>query len=117
MEEMYLDIKFSNKGTTLVVNLAGELDHHYSEYARQKIDGEIMKASTRNVVFDFSRLGFMDSSGIGVIAGRYKNISKLNGKAAIVCRNPQINRILEMSGIFRLIPSYERLEDAVKAFN
>ena len=109
-----MDIRFSNKGTTLIVSVAGELDHHYSEYARQKIDGEIMKATTRNVVFDFSKLGFMDSSGIGVIAGRYKNISKLNGKAAIVCSNMQINRILEMSGILRLIPAYGNLDEAVK---
>lgn len=110
-----MDIRFSNKGTTLIVNVEGELDHHYSEYARQKIDGEIMKATTRNVVFDFSRLGFMDSSGIGVIAGRYKNISQLNGRAVIVCRNVQIKRILEMSGILRLIPAYGTLDDAVKA--
>lgn len=109
-----MDIRFSNKGTTLIVSVSGELDHHYSEYARQKIDGEIMKATTRNVVFDFSRLGFMDSSGIGVIAGRYKNISKLNGKAVIVCSNTQINRILEMSGILRLMPAYGTLDEAVK---
>ena len=109
-----MDIRFSNKGTTLIVTVAGELDHHYSEYARQKIDGEIMKATTKNVVFDFTGLGFMDSSGIGVIAGRYKNISKLNGKAAIACSNQQINRILEMSGILGLIPSYRTLDEAVK---
>lgn len=116
MEEILLDIRFSNKGTTLVVGVAGELDHHYSEYARSKIDGEIMKSTTKNVIFDFSKLGFMDSSGIGVIAGRYRNISKLNGKVAIVCRNVQINRILEMSGILRLIPAYESLDEALRSF-
>jgi stage II sporulation protein AA (anti-sigma F factor antagonist) len=115
MEEITLDVRFSNKGTTLIVNVAGELDHHYAEYVRQKIDGEIMKSTTRNVVFDFTKLGFMDSSGIGVIAGRYKIIQKLNGKAAIVCKNLQINRILEMSGILHLIPAYESLNDAVSA--
>lgn len=110
-----MDIRFSNKGTTLIVGMAGELDHHYSEYARNKIDGEIMKTTTKNVIFDFSKLGFMDSSGIGVIAGRYRNINKLDGKAVIVCRNPQISRMLEMSGILRLIPAYETLDAAVKA--
>jgi stage II sporulation protein AA (anti-sigma F factor antagonist) len=114
-EEIDLDIRFSNKGNTLIVNMSGELDHHYAEYIRQKIDGEILKSTTRNVIFDFSKLGFMDSSGIGVIAGRYRNIQKLNGKAAIVCKNLQINRVLEMSGILQLIPSYESLNDAVSA--
>lgn len=110
-----MDIRFSKKGATLIVNVEGELDHHYSEYARQKMDGEIMKAATRNVIFDFSRLGFMDSSGIGVIVGRYKNITKLNGKAVLVSHNLHINRILKMSGIPRLIPVYENLDDAIKA--
>ena len=110
-----MDIKFSNKGNTLIVNVEGELDHHYAEYIQQKIDGQIMKSTTKNLVFDFSKLGFMDSSGIGVIAGRYKNIRKLNGKAAIVCKNLQISRILEMSGILKLIPVYECVNDAVSA--
>jgi anti-anti-sigma factor len=113
--EILLDIRFTSKGTTLITDMSGELDHHYSEYAGRKIDSEIMKSTTRNVIFDLTKLGFMDSSGIGVIAGRYRNISKLGGKSAIVCHNTQINRILEMSGIFRLIPSYESLDAAVKA--
>ena len=108
-----MDIRFSNKGATLIVTVAGELDHHYSEYAREKIDGQIMKSTTKNVIFDFTRLGFMDSSGIGVIAGRYRNISRLGGKAAIVCKNMQINRILEMSGILKIIRAYENLGEAV----
>lgn len=110
-----MDITFSRKGTTLIVSVAGELDHHYAGYVRQKIDGELMKSSTRNVVFDFTRLGFMDSSGIGVIAGRYRNLHMLGGKAAVVCSSKQIVRILEMSGILKLIPAFENLTDAVSS--
>lgn len=110
-----MDIKFSRKGTTLIVTVAGELDHHYAEYVRQKIDGELMKSTTRNVVFDFTKLGFMDSSGIGVIAGRYRNLQRLGGRAAVVCNNRQIVRILEMSGILKLIPAFENLTDAISS--
>lgn len=107
-----MELKFTSRGNTLVIRMLGELDHHYSDHARNRMDGEIFKATTKNVIFDFNGLSFMDSSGIGVIAGRYKNISKLKGKSVIVCTNPQINRILEMSGIFRIMPHYCSVEDA-----
>jgi stage II sporulation protein AA (anti-sigma F factor antagonist) len=108
-----LQIKFANKGTTLVVNVVGELDHHSADHVRQKIDGELLKSTTKNVIFDFSKLSFMDSSGIGVIMGRYKNVNKLGGSMAIVSPNTQINRIIEMSGISKMIPVYESIENAV----
>jgi stage II sporulation protein AA (anti-sigma F factor antagonist) len=117
MEEIILQVKFSTRGTTLIVNISGELDHHYAEYVRQKIDGEIIKATTKNIVFNFTGLSFMDSSGIGVIAGRYRNIQKLDGKAAIVSDNQQINRILEMSGLFKIIPLYDTLDQAVSSLH
>ena len=110
-----MNIKFSNRGSTLIVLFTGELDHHFAEYARNKIEGELLKATTRNVVFDFSGLSFMDSSGVGVIVGRYSNIRKLGGKVAIVCINQKICRILEMSGILKLIQVYESLDNALRA--
>lgn len=110
-----MHIKFSNRGTTLIIKVIGELDHHTAEYVRQKIDSEMLKSTTKNIIFDFSELSFMDSSGIGVIIGRYKNIRKLNGKAAVVNTNDQITRILDMSGILKIIPVYKNLDDAVTA--
>jgi stage II sporulation protein AA (anti-sigma F factor antagonist) len=110
-----LTIKFSNRGSTLIASFIGELDHHYAEYARNKLEGELLKATTRNVIFDFTGLGFMDSSGIGVIVGRYSNIKKLGGKAAIICKDRKICRILEISGIMKLIPVYESLDFALNA--
>lgn len=108
-----MEVKFIKKGSTLIIKLSGELDHHYSEYARDKMDGEILKSTTRNVILDFSELTFMDSSGIGVVAGRYKNISRLNGKMLIVCDNNQVIRILEMSGIFKIVPLFSNLDEAI----
>ncbi len=108
-----MQVKFSNKGTTLIVKIFGELDHHSAEYIKQKIDGELIKSRTKNLIFDFSNVSFMDSSGIGVIMGRFKSIQKLNGKAAIINVNGQVKRILEMSGILKLIPIYDNLEKAI----
>jgi stage II sporulation protein AA (anti-sigma F factor antagonist) len=108
-----LRIKFSSRGTTVIIGILGELDHHSAEYARQKIDAEILKSTTRNIIFDFSKLSFMDSSGIGIIMGRYKNIRKLNGMAAIINTNTHIKRLLEMSGVLKLIPIYHNIDEAV----
>lgn len=113
---MKLHLKLQNKGTTLIVSIIGELDHHSTDYIRQKVDGEIIKPTTKNVVFDFSKVTFMDSSGIGVILGRYKNIENLNGKTAIIKANMQIKRIFEMSGLLKFIPIYDNIEIAINAF-
>lgn len=112
-----MHIKFTNRGTTLIIKVIGELDHHTAEYVRQKIDSELLKSTTKNIVFDFSELSFMDSSGIGVIIGRYKNVRKLNGRAAVVNAADQIIRILDMSGILKIIPVYKSLDDAITALH
>lgn len=108
-----MQIKFSNKGSTLIVGINGELDHHTIEYVREKIDSEIMKSTTKNLIFDFSNVSFMDSSGIGVIMGRYKNIKKLNGEAALINVNTHIRRILEMSGVLKVVPVYDNIDNAI----
>lgn len=111
-----MQIKLINRGTTLIACLIGELDHHTVEYVRKKIDGEMMKSTTQNIIFDFSKVEFMDSSGIGTIIGRYNTIRRLNGKAAIVNPNPQVRRILEMSGLLKIIPVCDSIDNANNYF-
>ncbi|KNY28592.1 anti-sigma F factor antagonist [Pseudobacteroides cellulosolvens] len=108
-----MKVKFLNKGNTLIASIIGEMDHHTADYIRDKIDGEIIKSSTKNIVFDFSKVGFMDSSGIGLVMGRYKNISKLNGRTAIIKANEQVRRIFEMSGVVKLVPIYDNIDEAI----
>ena len=108
-----MEVKFSKQGTTLIICIIGELDHHSAEYIRHKIDSEILKATIKNAIFDFSKLSFIDSSGLGVIMGRYKNVQQLNGKVAVVNINAQTKRIIEMSGILKLIPEYDSIDTAI----
>lgn len=110
-----MDIKLSKKGTTLIIRIMEDMDHHSAQYLRQKIDNELVKATVKNIIFDFSNVNFMDSSGIGIIVGRYKNIKKLNGKAAIINANPKIMQIFEMSGILKIIPAYNDLDKAISS--
>ena len=111
---MLLDVKLFKKGTTLLITIYGDMDHHSAQYLRQKVDGELYKANVKNIIFDFENVNFMDSSGIGVVVGRYKNIQNLNGKAAIINASPKILQIFEMSGVLRLIPAYSSLDKAIE---
>lgn len=111
----YLDVKLLKKGTTLVIRIMEDMDHHSAQYLRQKIDSEIMKSTVKNIIFDFSKVNFMDSSGIGIVVGRYKNVQKLNGRVAIVNANPKIMQIFEMSGVLKIIPAYSDLDDAISS--
>jgi stage II sporulation protein AA (anti-sigma F factor antagonist) len=111
-----LQIKLSYKGNTLIAKISGEIDHHSADYIRQKIDGETIKSTIKNLIFDFTQLSFMDSSGIGIIMGRYKNISRLNGKTAVVTSSSQIDRMLRMCGVQKFMNIYSNLDDAVKDF-
>lgn len=112
-EDITMKFELARSGNLLIVQVAGELDHHYADEIRMRIDAEIMKPPIRNILFDFNRLSFMDSSGIGMIMGRYKKIKALGGKAWIICNNPNATRILEMSGVFKFIEKCRDVHDAV----
>ena len=91
------------KGSTLTVYVPEELDHHYAEQIRVESDRILARQNIRQIVFDFRRTAFMDSSGIGVIMGRYRNIGLLGGRVKAVNVGEQVERILRISGIYKVI--------------
>ncbi len=99
---------------TLIVSIEGELDHHMAVKVREEIDRAIQKNPVKNLIFDFKDLNFMDSSGVGVVIGRYKQIQKLNGMTSLVHVNPQVMRIIEISGLHKIIPIFKNIEDALE---
>jgi len=112
---VYLKIGTRRIGNTLVVSLDGELDHHTSEMVRTRLDMELISAGIKNVILDFSKVGFMDSSGIGVIMGRQRNVARLGGKTAVVGMNHQTRRVLELTGFKGIIPFFDSIEQASEA--
>ena len=106
-----MQIVFDKVGNTLVVKMLGELDHHSSEHVRHKIDNNISSMGISNLLFDFSNVTFMDSSGIGVIIGRYKNITEHGGNVGILNMNKNIKKVFELAGILNLIKEYESIEE------
>jgi stage II sporulation protein AA (anti-sigma F factor antagonist) len=110
---MSLHIDLETKQEVLVVRLQGELDHHTAEELRSKVDGVLKNSDIRHIVLSLADLAFMDSSGIGVILGRYKQISARSGEMVVCSINPTIYRIFEMSGLFKVIKFRENEAEAL----
>ncbi len=89
--------------STVVVRLSGELDHSYAERIRAELDELIADPSVKRLVLDLNELNFMDSSGIGMIIGRYKTMARRGGRVCVRCTNRRIDRIFEMAGLYQII--------------
>ena len=98
-----MDIQTEYIGTTLIVELKGEIDQSCAARLRIEIDRKIQENHIKNLVLDFGKVSFMDSSGIGVILGRYKQIKALGGKTMIIRPQPQVDKVLELSGLKKLM--------------
>ena len=83
--------------------LVGEIDHHEAVGVRTKLDEIIMQERPKKLVFDFSKVTFMDSSGIGLVLGRYRVMASIGGKTVIKGTNDAICRIFVMSGINKIM--------------
>ncbi len=99
-----MESRFDTDDNVLYINITEEIDHHTTEKIRRKMDNEITRFMPRKVMFDFSKVSFMDSAGIGLLIGRYKLIKMLGGMAEIMNTNKSIEKVLEMSGIVKIIP-------------
>ncbi len=106
-----MHFNFVTKKNTLYVKIVGELDHHGAEEIRDKLDSKIITEGICNLVFDFSGLTLMDSSGIGVIIGRYKLIRSLGGEVKIVSGSKSVDKLLQMSAIGDIIPITDQIEE------
>lgn len=86
----------------LSVRLSGDIDHHSAHGIGSEIDREFMRNGVRNLAIDFSDTGFMDSSGIGLIIGRYRKVSAIGGKVFLYGMNSSIRRMLDMCGLEKI---------------
>lgn len=109
-----MKFELTKAGTFLVARIGGELDHHYCDILRVRIDQELMEPPVRNIIFDFGGLTFMDSSGIGMLMGRLRVVKAIGGTAYLICNNKSVLRILEMSGVLKLFVRCAAVADAMK---
>jgi stage II sporulation protein AA (anti-sigma F factor antagonist) len=96
-------MRLETVGTTLVAKLDGEIDQSNATEIREKIDREISLNNMKNLVLDFDKVTFMDSSGIGMLIGRVKLIKARGGKILIIRTQPQVDKIIELAGLKKIM--------------
>jgi len=105
---------YEANGQTLIIHLPQELDHHNCRNLRCETDLLMAENYINCMIFDFSRTTFMDSSGIGILLNRYKQIHGSGGVVAFYGAGPQIMRILKVGGILGIMERFESKEEALQ---
>lgn len=97
-----MSVEISVKGEVMTAYLGGELDHHSAAAIRNEIDSAAELNMPSLLILDFTKISFMDSSGIGLVMGRYRNLSRRGAKLHITGTTPQIYKVMRLSGIEKL---------------
>ncbi|MBR4032686.1 MAG: anti-sigma factor antagonist [Clostridia bacterium] len=90
-------------GTVLKIKLRGEIDHHSAVAVRSAIDDMIRTKRPAELIIDMSAVDFMDSSGLGLIMGRYNTIKEIGGTVKVADPSPSIEKIMKLAGLERII--------------
>jgi stage II sporulation protein AA (anti-sigma F factor antagonist) len=109
-----LDIELKLIRNTLIIRLKGEFDMLKAEKIRRQIDERLQDDQVRNLVFNLEKVSFVDSSGLGVIIGRYKKVKEKDGNMYIVGAQPVVKKILVLSGINKLVPLFKNEQEIMK---
>lgn len=100
-------MKYQVQENCLTIFLPEDVDHYNAEEIKREADRLIDREHIRYIIFDFADTGFMDSSGIGVIMGRYKKVYMMGGEVWAVHTNERMRKILTMSGVMKIMQIYE----------
>ncbi len=109
-----MNIQLELRRRVLIVRLSGELDQHTAGRLRTMVEQELDREVATAVLLSLEGLTFMDSSGLGVILGRYRRLNQTGGKMVACCLTPQVLRIFELSGLTRIISIYRTEEQALE---
>lgn len=104
-----MQAELSCQAGQVTARLVGELDHHGAGEVREAIDEAVLRHCVRRLILDFSGLTFMDSSGVGLIMGRYRLLRSLGGELQVVGASPRLERMIRLAGLDKL-PIWEQHE-------
>ena len=96
-------VAYETKGDTLVVHIGGEMDHHSAVAVRTEVDARIAADRPDRVLLELSSIDFMDSSGLGLIMGRYTFVQRYGGTFAVLDPSPAVLKIITLAGMERMI--------------
>lgn len=95
-------VRIEQAGSTITARLSGELDHHTARVMREQIDAAVGGSPVKLLRLDFSGIGFMDSSGIGLVMGRYRLMQSRGGRLLVVGASERLLRVMRLAGLQRL---------------
>ena len=98
-----MELKYEQRRSTLTLSLPAEIDHHSAKPVREETDRWIAKLKPESVVIDFSGVKFMDSSGIGLILGRYNKVTPYGGRVIVECADKRTLQLLRLAGVQKLV--------------
>ena len=111
---MHSDIQVYEEDGILIAKIKGEIDNSVTKNFREVIDTNIIKNNIKYLIIDFEEVKFVDSSGIGFIIGRYNLMKREKGFIVLSNINYYCEKIFKISGILRLINSYNSVDEAKK---
>ena len=114
--EMDLQINVRRLGDIAVIGLNGEVDAYTCSRLREAMI-EAIEDGGANLVVNMKEVEYIDSSGLGTLVGGLKRVSERQGAITIVCTNPQIRKVFDITGLVKVFPIYNSEEDAVRAVN
>ncbi len=97
-----MQLELTRQENTLIARLIGELDHHGAGTVRERIDTAVLQQRCRRLTLDFSGLTFMDSSGIGLIMGRYRLMQTLGGELTLQGASARLESVIRLAGLEKL---------------
>lgn len=109
-----MGLELKKLGDTLIVRVHGEFDLGAAGYCRKEIDKKVRTEGIKDIIFDLEGVTFIDSSGLGLILGRYRIVKENGGRVVISNAEVRIVKILDLSGINRLIPVYPSTSQALR---
>ncbi|MEN6412538.1 MAG: anti-sigma F factor antagonist [Veillonellales bacterium] len=108
-----MQIRTLLKQGVLIVRVEGELDMHSADEFRRTVDQNLDTSGAKNILLSLAGVTFIDSSGLGVILGRYKRISLRGGQILAAHIQPQVAKIFELSGLFKIMKLYPSETEAL----
>lgn len=97
-----MSVKITVNGEVVTAYLDGEIDHHSAGVMRNEIDAVVEKNTPSMLILDFRDISFMDSSGIGLVMGRYKLLKPYGAELHVTNTSPQIGKVMKLAGLDRL---------------
>lgn len=101
----------------IIYELPKELDHYQADLIKDKTEELFKNKKIENIVFDFEKTEFMDSSGIGLVTGRFRKVMEHGGNAYAINVNEKIDKLLMLSGIYRIIEKRKDMREIKMELN